>query len=93
MGRVYTSLYVGSSVRAFGFSVSAAEYATLLEFSIALIVAAYFASRRLWIAAVPILATALLLSGGRGLTIKLVIVLCVLVGCEEGKQVESGQAD
>ena len=49
VGRVYTSLYVGSSVRAFGFSVSAAEYATLLEYSIALVVAAYFASRRLWI--------------------------------------------
>jgi hypothetical protein len=78
VGKAYTSLYVGSSVRAFGFSVSAAEYGTLLEYSIALAVAAYFASRRLWMAAVPILAAALLLSGGRGLTIKLVVVLCVL---------------
>ncbi len=78
VGRTYTSLYVGSSVRAFGFSVSAAEYATLLEYSIALVVAASFALRRLWMAAVPILATALLLSGGRGLTIKLVVALCVL---------------
>lgn len=78
IGKVYTSLYVGSSVRAFGFSVSAAEYATLLEFSIALTVAAFFASRRLWILAGPTLATALFLSGGRGLTIKLVVVLCIL---------------
>ena len=78
VGREYTSLYVGSSVRAFGFSVSAAEYVTLLEYSIALVVAAYFASRRLWMAAVPILAAALLLSGGRGQTIKLVVTLCVL---------------
>lgn len=85
VGRTYTSLYVGSSVRAFGYSVSAAEYATLLECSIALIVAAYFASRRLWMAAVPILATALLLSGGRGLTIKLVVVLCVLWIARKGR--------
>ncbi|WP_433966849.1 hypothetical protein [Tunturiibacter gelidiferens] len=86
VGRVYTSLYVGSSVRAFGFSVSAAEYATLLEYAIALVVAAYFASRRLWMAAVPILATALLLSGGRGLTIKLVVVLCVLWVVRKGSR-------
>lgn len=78
VGKVYTSLFIGSSVRPFGFSVSAAEYATLLEISIALVVAAYFASRRLWISAVPLLAAALLLSGGRGLTIKLVLALCVL---------------
>jgi hypothetical protein len=86
VGRTYTSLYVGSSVRAFGFSVSAAEYATLLEFSIALAVAAYFASRRLWMAAVPILATALLLSGGRGLTIKLVVALCVIWMVRKGSR-------
>jgi hypothetical protein len=85
VGRTYTSLYVGSSVRAFGFSVSAAEYATLVECSIALIVAAYFASRRLWMAAVPILAMALLLSGGRGLTIKLVVVLCALWIVRKGR--------
>jgi hypothetical protein len=85
VGRTYTSLYVGSSVRSFGFSVSAAEYATLLECCIALVVAAYFARRRLWIAAVPILATALLLSGGRGLTIKVVGALSVLWILRKGK--------
>ncbi len=85
VGRTYTSLYVGSSVRAFGFSVSAAEYATLVECSIALIAAAYFASRRVWMTALPILATALLLSGGRGLTIKLVVVLCVLWIVRKGR--------
>jgi hypothetical protein len=86
VGRVYTSLYVGSSVRAFGFSVSAAEYATLLEVSIAVAVAAYLTSHRIWIGAVPLLATALLLSGGRGLTIKLVIVLSVLWVVRRGKR-------
>ena len=89
VGRVYTSLYVGSSVRAFGFSVSAAEYATLLEFSIAVAVAAYLASHRVWIGAVPILATALLLSGGRGLTIKLVVVLSVLWVVRRGKRLNA----
>ena len=78
VGKVYTSLFIGSSVRPFGFSVSAAEYATLLELSVALAVAAYFSSRRLWIGAVPILFAALVLSGGRGLTIKLVMALSVL---------------
>jgi hypothetical protein len=86
VGRVYTSLYVGSSVRAFGFSVSAAEYATLLEISIAVAAAAYLASRRVWIYVVPILAAALLLSGGRGLTIKLVVVLSVLWVVRKGKK-------
>jgi hypothetical protein len=86
VGKVYTSLYVGSSVRAFGFSVSAAEYATLLEISIIAAVAAYFASHRSWIMALPMLATALLLSGGRGLTIKLVVALCILWGVRKGKR-------
>jgi hypothetical protein len=86
VGRVYTSLYVGGSVRAFGFSVSAAEYATLLEISIAVAVAAYLASRRVWICVVPILAAALLLSGGRGLAIKLVVVLSVLWVVRKGKR-------
>lgn len=86
VSKVYTSLYVGSSVRAFGFSVSAAEYATLLELSIATVVAAYFALHRSWIIALPILATALLLSGGRGLTIKLVVVLCILWGVRNGRR-------
>lgn len=89
VGRVYTSLYVGSSVRAFGFSVSAAEYATLLEFSIAVAVAAYLASHRIWIGALPILATALLLSGGRGLTIKLVVVLSALWVVRRGKKLNA----
>jgi hypothetical protein len=87
--KVYTSLYVGSSVRAFGFSVSAAEYATLLEYSIAVAVAAYMASSRIWIGAVPILATALILSGGRGLTIKLVVVLSVLWVVRRGKKLNA----
>jgi hypothetical protein len=85
VGRTYTSLYVGSSVRAFGFSVSAAEYATLIASSIALVAAAYFESLRRWLAALPILVTALLLSGGRGLTIKLVVVLCVLWIVRKGR--------
>jgi len=89
VGKVYTSLYVGASVRAFGFSVSAAEYATLLELSIALAVAAYMASSRIWIGFVPILAAALILSGGRGLTIKLVVVISVLWVVRRGKKLNA----
>ena len=89
VGKIYTSLYVGSSVRAFGFSVSAAEYATLLELSIAVAVAAYLASSRKWIGVVPILATALILSGGRGLTIKLVVVISVLWIVRRGKKLNA----
>lgn len=87
VGRVYTSLYVGTSVRAFGFSTSAAEYATLLEFAISLAVAAFLASRRSWSLAIPILAGALLLSGGRGLTIKIVIALPVLWLVRRGQKI------
>jgi hypothetical protein len=76
--RVYSSLYVGSSIRPFGFSVSAAEYATLLEFSIAAIVAAYLSSRRAWLLAVPVLAAALILASGRGSMIKLFMTLPIV---------------
>jgi hypothetical protein len=75
---VYSSLYVGSSIRPFGFSVSAAEYATLLEFSIAAIVAAYLTSRRVWLLAIPVIATALILASGRGSMIKLTMTLPIV---------------
>jgi len=73
--KAYTSLYVGSTVRPFGFSVSAAEYGTLLQFSLAAIVAASFASRRGWLLALPVLATAFTLASGRGVMIKLFVAL------------------
>jgi len=92
VSKVYTSLYVGSSVRAFGFSTSAAEYATLLELSIAAATAAYLGARRTWLAAVPILAAALLLSGGRGLTIKIVAAIPILWLIRRGQKVSIATA-
>jgi hypothetical protein len=76
--KMYAALHVGSSIRPFGFSVSASEYATLLEFSIAAIVAAYLTSKRIWLLALPVLATALILAAGRGYMIKLTMTLPII---------------
>jgi hypothetical protein len=87
----YTSLYVGNSVRAFGFSVSAAEYATLLELAFAAAVAASLAGRRAWILSLPLLGTALVLASGRGLMIKLFLALPVIWVMRKGSRINLGR--
>ena len=89
--KLYTSLYVGNSVRPFGFSVSAAEYATLLEFALAAVVAAFLAGRRAWILALPILGSALLLASGRGLMIKLFLSLPIIWVMRKGARISIGR--
>ena len=73
----YMALSLGGTTRAFGFSVSAAEYATLLEIGAAGAAAAFFTRRRIWALAFPLLVTAMLLASGRTVVVKLVLALAV----------------
>ena len=87
--RVYTSLYIGSSIRAFGFSVNAAEYATLLAFGALTIAGAFFAGRRIWILLLPLLGTALVLESSRGFIVKSVFALSVVWVMRKGARVRA----
>ena len=74
----YTALSLGGTTRAFGFSVSAAEYATLLELTAAGVAAALFTRRRIWALAFPLLIAAMLLASGRTVVVKLILALAVV---------------
>jgi hypothetical protein len=74
----YTALSLGGTTRAFGFSVSAAEYATLLEVAAAGVAAAFFTRKRLWALAFPLLVAAMLLASGRSVVVKLILALAVI---------------
>ena len=84
--RVYTSLYVGASVRPFGFSISAAEYATLLVFGTLIVFAALFAGKRSYILLSPLLITSLVLASGRGVIVKTVFTLVVVWMVRKGQK-------
>jgi hypothetical protein len=86
IGKVVHALYVGGSVRAFGFSVSGAEYSTVLAMGIAGTFAAYFGRLRLWGAAVLILIPALVLSSSRGAVLKLIVALAVVWTFRRGQE-------
>ena len=86
MAKSYSSLHVGGSIRAFGFSVSGAEYATLVAMSATGVIAAFFASKRLWVFAFPLFLTAMILASARNLVIKLIFALAVVWTLRAGKQ-------
>ncbi len=78
VARTYTALHLGNSIRAFGLSVSASEYGTLLTFATAAIVAAFIGNKRVWIIAAPLLFVAVILVSSRGLIVKLVFALAIV---------------
>jgi hypothetical protein len=84
--RVYTSLYIGASIRAFGFSVNAAEYATLLALGLLTVVAGFLAGNRVWILLAPPLVVALLLESSRGFIVKSVFALAVVLVLRKGQR-------
>jgi hypothetical protein len=80
----YVALYVGHFVRAFGFSVSSAEYAALLAIGAAGTAAAFFGRHRYWILATPLLIVAVVLASSRGVVIKVVMSLAVVLVLRRG---------
>lgn len=84
----YNSLHVGGSIRAFGFSVSAAEYAVLLMMGATGAAAAYFGPRRNWTYALPFLVVALVLASSRGNVIKLIFALAIVYTLRSGRKLD-----
>jgi hypothetical protein len=76
--KTYVVLHVGSAVRAFGFSVSSAEYAALLAMGAGGTAAAYFGSKRHWVVAVPLLVAMVVLASSRGVLIRLIMSFAVV---------------
>ncbi len=76
--KTYTSLYVGASIRPFGFSVSAAEYLALLVLGAVGTAAAYFGSRRRWALVFPILIVSIVLASGRTAVLRVIVVLALV---------------
>ena len=87
--KTYHALYVGKSVRAFGFSVSGAEYAALLAIGAVGTIAAFFGNRRLWSAAALVLIPALVLSSSRALVLKLIVALAVVWTVRRGNKLKT----
>ena len=76
----YVALHLGHSIRSFGFSISSAEYITLLTIGVAAAVAAAFAGNRRWLWSLPLLLVGVVLASARGPVLKLVIAIaCVWV--------------
>lgn len=90
--KTYTALHVGNSIRAFGYSVSAAEYATLMTIGAAGIVAAYIGGRKAWMIALPILIAAIILASGRSLVIKLIVTLACVWTLRKGQGLSAVRA-
>ena len=86
----YMALSLNGTVRAFGFSVSSAEYATLLELAAAGVIAAWFGTRRIWILAFPLLLGAMLMASGRTVVIKLVFALAVVFTLKGQREMKVG---
>ena len=85
VSKTYTALHLGSTIRAFGFSVSAAEYAYLLGFGAACIGAAFLAGRRAWLLIAPPILIAIVLVSSRGLILKLALAFAVIWALRHGK--------
>lgn len=84
--KTYTSLHLGASIRAFGFSVSAAEYAVLLMFGVVGLAAAYFGSKRRWALLLPILITGVILASGRTAIVRIILTLAFICAFRKGQK-------
>jgi hypothetical protein len=74
----------GSNSRSFGFSVSPAEYATLLSMGAAAAAAMWFTRRRVWSLAFVPLVIAMFLAGSRGVVVKLICTIALLFALRKG---------
>jgi hypothetical protein len=89
VAQTYSSLYVGTSVRAFGFSISASEYAALLVFGVIIVLAAFISGKKIWIIFFPLMITSLFLASGRGVIFRLVLTLPFLWVLRKGKKLKA----
>ena len=83
----FSSLHVGGTIRAFGFSVAPSEYAALLALGSACTIAAAFAGRRGWLLVLPLLVGTLFLASSRGLILKLLFATSVVYVLRQARAV------
>jgi hypothetical protein len=87
----YTALHLGGgTIRAFGFSVSGAEYATLVTFGAVGSAAAYFGPKRLWVLTFPLFVTAVVIASSRGLVLKLIFTLAIVWTLRKQGRLDAG---
>jgi len=73
----YTALYIGGTIRAFGFATSSAEHTSLMAMALVGICAAAFAGRKSWLVALPLLVIGVFLASSRGYVVKVVLAIAV----------------
>jgi hypothetical protein len=73
----YTALYLGGTIRAFGFATSSAEHMGLMAMALVGICAAAFSGRKAWLVALPLLVIGVLLSSSRGYVVKVILAITV----------------
>jgi hypothetical protein len=72
--------------RSFGFSVSAAEYATLLSIGGAAVVATWWGRHRVWALTFPLFFGGILLASSRGVLVKLVVAVTLVFFLRKGSR-------
>jgi len=73
----YSALYVGGTIRSFGFATSSAEHTALMAMALVGICAAAFAGRKAWLLALPLLVIGVLLASSRGYVVKVILAIGV----------------
>lgn len=89
--KTYSALYVGGSIRPFGFSVSGTEYAVLLMLGAVGVAAAYFGSKRKWTLIFPILIAGVILASGRTAVIRVIITLAFIWTVRKGQRLSTSK--
>jgi hypothetical protein len=90
--KTYTALHLGASIRAFGFSVSGAEYAALLMIGAVGVAAAYLGSGSRWAVISPILLAGIIFASARGTVIKVVVTLALVWTLRKGQKLRPKDA-
>jgi hypothetical protein len=87
--KTYSALYVGGSIRPFGFSVSGTEYAVLLMLGAVGVAAAYFGPKRRWTLVFPVLIAGVILASGRTAVIRVIITLAFVWTLRKGQRLNA----
>jgi hypothetical protein len=85
-GSGYAALHVGDKIRPFGFSVSFAEYATLLQLGAGIAIAGWFSGRKVLAIWLPLVLPALFLASMRQAVVKLVVAIAVMWGFRRARK-------
>ncbi len=88
---LYPSLHLGHSIRSFGFSVSSAEYTTLLTMGACIVFANLFIGDRRWLWILLPVVPSIILASERGPLLKLIVALATLWAVRRGTRPSAAQ--